>query len=182
MVLDTHPTKSVASRTTPGHGRPAEMSRTRTNVAVLLWSIVSSANVLAAEPDGAVVSPAIVDSKIELFVDEVEPSTRFYEALGFSAETKSDGYTTLRCGGTVIALSPVDSVIPLTWLRFARNPPLGTEIVLYTDRLDALHAAIDSAGYGPTAIVRQPWGLRDFRVHDPAGYYVRITEGRSVGS
>jgi hypothetical protein len=41
---------------------------------------------------------------------------------------------------------------------------------------------ITAAGWPITEDLRdRPWGLRDFRVLDPAGYYLRITD-REPGS
>jgi catechol 2,3-dioxygenase-like lactoylglutathione lyase family enzyme len=120
-------------------------------------------------------------SKFELFVGDPGSSARFYAALGFAAvHRKEDGYTTLRNGEVVIALSPLPSWLPLRWLGFLRRPPLGTEIVLYPDRIEERHAELASAGYAPGPIRLQPWGLRDFRITDPDGYYLRITEGEPV--
>lgn len=126
-------------------------------------------------------SPLIVGSKFELFATNVDESVRFYTTLGFTvAHRKADGYTTLRSGSTVIALSPVPSWLPLRWIPFLRHPPLGTEIVLYSDRLEELRSALDSAGYAPGEIKLQAWGDRDFRVTDYEGYYVRVSEGRAA--
>jgi catechol 2,3-dioxygenase-like lactoylglutathione lyase family enzyme len=126
-------------------------------------------------------SPSILESKFELFVTDVDESVRFYTTLGFAvAHRKGDGYTTLRNGSTVIALSPVPSWLPFRWIPFLRHPPLGTEIVLYSDRLEELRSALDSAGYAPGEIELQAWGDRDFRVTDSEGYYVRVSEGRAV--
>ncbi|MFP6580691.1 MAG: hypothetical protein VCC02_12955, partial [Myxococcota bacterium] len=83
----------------------------------------------------------VTESKFELFVTGVEQTIRFYEALGFQiAHVKPDGYTTMRSNSTIVALSPVTSWLPLRWLSVLRNPPLGTEIVLYIARLDLLAA------------------------------------------
>ena len=126
-------------------------------------------------------SPSIVESKFELFATDVDESVRFYATLGFAvAHRKADGYTTLRNGSTVVALSPVPSWLPLRWFAFLRHPPLGTEIVLYSDRLEECRSALDSAGYAPSEIVLQSWGDRDFRVRDYEGYYVRVSEGRAI--
>jgi len=126
-------------------------------------------------------SPTIVESKFELFVTDVDESVRFYETLGFVvADRKADGYTTLRSGATVVALSPVPSWLPLRWFALLRRPPLGTEIVLYTDQLETIRSAIESAGYGPGEIALQSWGHRDFRVTDYEGYYIRVSEGQAL--
>jgi hypothetical protein len=97
-------------------------------------------------------------SKFELFVSDTTPSADFYQTLGFRV------------------------VIPTRWFWFLRHPPLGTEIVLYVADLETNRDALSQAGYEPGSIEMQPWGLRDFRVFDPEGYYVRVTEGVPAGS
>jgi lactoylglutathione lyase len=131
--------------------------------------------------DAPTAATSVTGSKFELFVTDVEQSIRFYTTLGFViAHRKPGGYTTLEAGSTVVALSPVSAWLPLRWLGFLRHPPLGTEIVFYSGELERLRSALDAAGYDPGAIVRQPWGDRDFRVSDYDGYYVRVSEGRAV--
>lgn len=53
---------------------------------------------------------------------------------------------------------------------------LGVEIVLEVDDVDALHRRVVASGheiFEPPQV--RPWGLRDFRIADPDGYYLRIT-------
>jgi len=122
-----------------------------------------------------------VQSKFELFVDDADRSIGFYTALGFEvAHRKEDGYTTLRSGSTVVALCPLPRWLRLRWLGRLRRPPLGTEIVFYSDRLEVLHASLREAGYAPGPIERREWGSTDFRALDRDGYYVRVTDGRPV--
>jgi catechol 2,3-dioxygenase-like lactoylglutathione lyase family enzyme len=118
-------------------------------------------------------------SKFELFVHDVDASVRFYGVLGFEVAHRkpSDDYTTLRSGEVVVALSPLPRWLPLHWLGFLRLPPLGTEIVFYADALPTMREALLAAGHRPGEIRLQPWGQRDFRLRDPDGYYVRISEG-----
>ncbi|MDJ0785990.1 MAG: hypothetical protein QNK05_04240 [Myxococcota bacterium] len=123
----------------------------------------------------------VVESKFELFVHDADASTAFYRLLGFEvAHRQTHGYTTLRSGSTVVALSPLPEWAPIHWLGFLRNPPLGTEIVFYTSDLEGQRQVLLAAGHFPSAIEKQPWGDRDFRVRDPDGYYVRVTEGTAV--
>jgi len=123
----------------------------------------------------------IIESKFELFVSRVDASSRFYETLGFEVvHRKPGGYTTLLSDSTVVALSPLPAWLPMHWFGFLRRPPLGTEIVFYADRLESLRSALEAGGHAPSGIVRQPWGDRDFRVTDPDGYYVRISEGHAL--
>lgn len=147
------------------------MHRTRSALALGLL-LTSLATPAAAE----------LRAKFELFVDDVAKSTRFYETLGFTvaAYKASDAYTTMERDGVVVALSPLPRWLPLRFLGFLRLPPLGTEIVLYPDDLEAARETLRAAGYTPGEIQRQPWGDRDFRLRDPNGYYVRVSEGGPV--
>jgi lactoylglutathione lyase len=57
-----------------------------------------------------------------------------------------------------------------------RAVPAGVEIVLEVDDVAAAHDRVMAAGYPVEQdLQRRPWGLTDFRLHDPAGYYLRIT-------
>ena len=61
--------------------------------------------------------------------------------------------------------------------RAARRPPAGVELVLEVDDVGAERDQIAAAEWPITEDLRdRPWGLRDFRVLDPAGYYLRITD------
>ena len=57
-----------------------------------------------------------------------------------------------------------------------RRPPTGVELVLETDDLDGEHERILAAGWPlEQHPVLQPWGLRDLRLLDPDGHYLRLT-------
>jgi lactoylglutathione lyase len=57
-------------------------------------------------------------------------------------------------------------------LHFGELP----RIVLEVEDLDAAARAVARTGYPLLEPPRQrPWGLRDFRLADPDGYYVRVT-------
>ena len=115
--------------------------------------------------------------RIEIFPDDLDAFVKFYtEVLGFTLTVDQRGsdhpyaaveYGTVRIGAAR-AWERVDSK--------ARAVPAGVEIVLEVDDLAAFRARVQAAGY-PLAqdLQRRPWGLTDFRLHDPAGYYLRIT-------
>jgi hypothetical protein len=125
-----------------------------------------------------------VESKFELATTDPTRDTAFYSMLGFSVVAKTSyGYVTLKSGPVVIALSPVASINPhdTASLSKLRRPPAGVEVVLYTtENLDEKHAKLRSLGLKPTDIRLQPWGVRDFRITDPGGYYIRISEGHAI--
>src|SRR4030095_12569456 len=92
----------------------------------------------------------IVESKFELFVVDAAKSSEFYRLLGFSVvHEKADGYTTLRSGTTVVALSPVPWWLPLRVVGFLRYPPIGTEIAFYTEHLAQLRHELIAGVFSP---------------------------------
>ena len=121
--------------------------------------------------------------RVELFVQDVRRSVAFYrDVLGFEVLGKAPGgYVSIGRQGAVLGLSAASQLPADHPVRPepGRRAGLGVELVVVVDDVAASHAvAVASGSPGVTALVEQPWGLTDFRVLDPDGFYVRIT-GRS---
>lgn len=115
--------------------------------------------------------------RIEIFPADVDASVGFYERLGFQLVGLQEGpprYAYLRWDDVRIGM-----------LQSPRHPPghravpVGTEIVIDVDDVRAVRdhvvgCAIELA----EDLTDRPWGLTDFRLHDPDGYYLRITDRR----
>ncbi|HTZ45474.1 MAG TPA: VOC family protein [Jatrophihabitans sp.] len=123
-------------------------------------------------------------ARFELFVHDHAASIAFYErALGFEVARRHDNYVSLRHGDVTIGLGRIDDLPEhddgpgFTRSRLRDDRGAGVEIVFETDRLDALHDRARASGYPLAApLTDRPWGLRDFRIADPDGYYLRVTE------
>lgn len=116
--------------------------------------------------------------RIEVFAADVERSGEFYRrVLEFEelSRQESDGkaqYLWMGRGSARIGIATADEVVDPA----IRRVPGGTEIVLEVDDIDAEFARVRATGWPLEAGLRsQPWGLRDFRLHDPDGYYLRPT-------
>jgi uncharacterized glyoxalase superfamily protein PhnB len=60
--------------------------------------------------------------------------------------------------------------------RAARLPPAGVELVLEVDDVVSERDQVVAAGWPLEQDLQdRPWGLTDFRLIDPAGYYLRVT-------
>lgn len=124
--------------------------------------------------------------RAELFVTDVARSTAFYRAvLGFETLREDpSGYSSLDREGAVLGLN---NIAHLPEGHPARPRPgeavgRGVELVVIVEDIAAIHASASESGLAAVSeLVTQAWGLTDFRVVDPDGYYVRITS-RSVGS
>jgi lactoylglutathione lyase len=115
--------------------------------------------------------------RVELFPRDIDAFVSFYVGvLRFSLvrDDRPDGgtYVALQRGdvriGAVAAWEETDGS--------RRLPPHGIEIVLETDDLEHERAAVRRAGWELAEdVVERPWGLRDFRLLDPDGHYIRVT-------
>ncbi len=114
--------------------------------------------------------------RIEIFPADLNATVRFYvDLLGFSLVTdrRSDvsPYLSLQRDDVQIGAVPIPGGHPLQ-----RRPPTGVEIVFEVDYLHVERDRIRLAGWPiEEDIMRRPWGLQDFRVLDPDGYYLRFT-------
>lgn len=120
--------------------------------------------------------------RLELFVRDMDTSIDFYRrALGFELLRRDSAYASLRNGNVLLGLGPVLKLPAEKKGYFTRDIAsarrgLGVEIVLEVDDVDALHTRVVASGheiFEPPQV--RPWGLRDFRIADPDGYYLRIT-------
>jgi catechol 2,3-dioxygenase-like lactoylglutathione lyase family enzyme len=137
--------------------------------------------VAAAAQERAAAKPQGMSLRLELFVSEVEKSAEFYtKVLGFERMEGDSKYLPVRSGLVVVGLGPASGLPKKHYfnpeLQTGRKG-LGAEIVLEVDDVKALYGKVQAAD--PKAVVaplrRQSWGLTDFRVVDPDGYYLRLT-------
>jgi predicted enzyme related to lactoylglutathione lyase len=124
--------------------------------------------------------------RFEIFPDDLDATVDFYlRVLRFrliaDRRDEPSPYVSLQRGSVRVGAAR-RAVVPDA--RVARRPPAGVELVLEVDDVVAERDQITAAGWPITEDLRdRPWGLRDFRVLDPAGYYLRIThrDGRVPG-
>jgi len=119
--------------------------------------------------------------RFEIFPADLDATVDFYRrVLHFRVtgdrRAAPEAYVSLQRGsvrvGALRSTDPGD--------RPARRPPNGVELVLEVDDVAAERDLVVAAGW-PLEVDLQdrPWGLRDFRILDPSGYYLRIT-GRAL--
>jgi lactoylglutathione lyase len=106
----------------------------------------------------------------------------FYrDVLGFVQLRRDDGYASIRRGEVLLGIGPIARLPDVggyfTRPRLARNRGLGVEIVLEVEDVAAEYARVVAVGWPIIDHLQErPWGLNDFRLTDPDGYYLRITE------
>ena len=128
--------------------------------------------------------------RFELFVADRDRSVDFYTSvLGFEVQRLDEAHALLTCGQVTLGLGrqadlPETGDGPgFTQERLRRDHGAGVEIVLETTDLDLLYERVRRSRYPLAAGMQdRPWGLRDFRVADPDGYYLRITTPMAAGA
>ena len=120
--------------------------------------------------------------RLELFVEDMEESIGFYtRVLGFEVARNEPGdYASLQNGDVVLGIGPI-SKLPEEDGYFTREIAssrrgLGVEIVLEVEDVDEWHRRVVASGHPVLEPPqKRPWGLKDFRIVDPDGYYLRLT-------
>lgn len=115
--------------------------------------------------------------RVEIFPADIDETIAFYTRLGFQVIGRSDGsprYASMRLGDVRIGASEAERVNPAQ-----RAVPSGTEIVIEVDDVQAFRDRAAADGRTLEEDLRErPWGLIDFRMTDPDGYYLRFTSHR----
>ena len=117
--------------------------------------------------------------RFEIFPADLDVTVGFYQrALGFQLtdDRRAEDYVALRRGA--VRVGAVQTTLPNA--RAARRPQAGVELVLEVDDVVAERDRVLAAGWPLDEDLQdRSWGLRDFRILDPDGYYLRITSRAS---
>jgi lactoylglutathione lyase len=117
---------------------------------------------------------------VELYVEDCAYYTRlFRDALGFTVTRDEGDFVALRSKhGTILlnAFTDPDPGHPFEHYRREPRRGVGVEIGIVTERVaEAWAAARSIEGCTVGDLVTQEWGMTDFRILTPHGYYLRVT-------
>jgi lactoylglutathione lyase len=131
---------------------------------------------------GKKMPPDQMSVRLELFVQDMDQAIAFYtHILGFKVLRREEDYASLRNGIVILGLGPIVKLpeesggyFTRSKLRAARG--LGVEIVLEVDDVHTMYEHTQSCDYPiEEPLQKRNWGLTDFRIVDPDGYYLRIS-------
>lgn len=127
--------------------------------------------------------------QLELHVPSFDKVLDFYGKLGFhkvmhrNAENNPQ-YLVMEKGGTIINFwSGNDSVYKHSYFKnFPKDSKrgYGVEIIVTVDNIESSFETAKKFAKVLQPLVLKPWGLKDFRIEDPFGYYLRITEDYDI--
>lgn len=135
-------------------------------------------------------SPSQNNVLLELHVPDFKDVKDFYNKLGFNVvwerkPEKDKGYLVMKYGNNILCffcgnekvhdLQPYFNKFPRDTIR-----GYGVEIIIMVDNVDKTYAKAKTFANITEKLQMRPWGLKDFRVADPFGYYLRITEPHDI--
>lgn len=129
--------------------------------------------------------PAKTDVIVELHVPDFEKVKDFYGKLGFQVVWERNpegmkGYLVMRRGDSILCFWPGNEYVYRQ--EYFRNFPkdtkrgYGVEILIMVDNIEQSYEQVKQFANVVEELTKKPWGLKDFRVEDPFGYYLRFTE------
>lgn len=120
------------------------------------------------------------ETLVELHVPDFQKAYDFYKLFGFELAWMEDRYMVLRTADQALCFYGGDEAIYNHdhFGTFPRATPrgFGVEIILFLAELGDLFDRVQSQVKVSSPLQTRPWGVRDFRVEDPFGYYLRISE------
>ncbi len=122
----------------------------------------------------------LTDIVVELHVPDFDRAVDFYSMLGFKIRRRDDRYLVMVRGQSILCFNEgSDAVYQQSY--FKKFPPTtkrgyAVEIVIPVDDVAAFYELVKDRVPIITALEKKHWGLWDFRVEDPFGFYLRFTE------
>jgi lactoylglutathione lyase len=101
-----------------------------------------------------------------------------FEVVATTGGSDEQDYVAIRLGDAIIGLGRAEMLPVDHPVARPDGTPVGrgVEIVLEVQDVDAAYERAERSGVARRSpLTAQPWGLVDFRVVDPDGYYLRIT-------
>lgn len=126
---------------------------------------------------------------LELHVEDFGPIKQYYQALGFEIAWEREpeekkGYLVMHLHDNILCFWAGNQHVykQSYFKRFPKDTPrgYGVEIVIMVDDIDAFYESHKDTANVSEPLTMQPWGLKDFRAVDPAGFYLRFTSKHDI--
>jgi hypothetical protein len=131
------------------------------------------------------IKPATNNLQLELHVPDFIPVKTYYGKLGFKIVWEREpegakGYLVIERDGTLLCFWGGNDSIYSEQPYFNRFPKdtirgYGVELVIMVDDIEGFYDTVKDFANVVEPLTTQPWGLMDFRIADPFGYYLRFT-------
>jgi len=128
-----------------------------------------------------VISPSNMTIRLELFTTNIDKTVNFYkDILGFkSLKSSNSNYQPIQKGQVILGIGLLESLGSNHYFNSYQSDTqfgYGVEIVLEVEDINLAYNKAKMANVEiESELKTQPWGLTDFRLIDPNGYYIRVT-------
>ena len=117
---------------------------------------------------------------VELHVPDFQRAYDFYKLLGFELAWMEEDYMVLKSGAQAICFYGGSSSVA-NHSYFGKFPEhtkkgYGVELVVFVDDIQGLYKSIEEKITVVRELTTRPWGAADFRVEDPFGFYIRVSQ------
>ncbi|MBE7099158.1 VOC family protein [Bacillus cereus] len=116
--------------------------------------------------------------RLELFVEDLQRSIRFYEEILTLVFSKKNTRVRIKLGDFSLLLTPDYILNENHYLKTGGLNPKGkgVEIIIAFDHIEQIYQHVLEKNYPVECNLKmQSWGMKDFRIVDPDGYYLRLT-------
>jgi lactoylglutathione lyase len=136
-------------------------------------------------------APINLNSTIELHITDFQKAKDFYQELGFEIIFERypegfKGYLVMKLENNAICFWGGNENIYQQefFKKFSKETPrgYGVEIILMYSKLDELYTKAKELNCIVEELKMKPWGVRDFRIVDPFGFYLRISDLHNIFS
>src|SRR2546425_3686170 len=122
----------------------------------------------------------LTDIYIELHVPDFKTAIEFYSRLGFKLLWRTEDYLVMKRKRSVLNFYGGSQKIysHSYFRRFKKTTKCGygVEIIIPVDRVELVYNSVRKFAKIVQPLQLKKWGRRDFRIVDPFGFYLRITE------
>jgi uncharacterized glyoxalase superfamily protein PhnB len=122
----------------------------------------------------------LTDVYIELHVPDFRRAVEFYSRLGFKLLWRTEDYLVMKRKRSVLNFyGGSQKVYSHSYFgRFKKTTKCGygVEIIIPVDRVERVYNSVRKFAKIIQPLQLKKWGRRDFRIVDPFGFYLRITE------
>jgi uncharacterized glyoxalase superfamily protein PhnB len=122
----------------------------------------------------------LTDVYIELHVPNFKEAIEFYSKLGFKLLWRTEDYLVMKRKRSVLNFyGGSEKVYHHSYFgRFSKSTKCGygVEIIIPVDRVERFYQSVRKFAKIVQPLQLKKWGRRDFRIVDPFGFYLRITE------
>jgi uncharacterized glyoxalase superfamily protein PhnB len=122
----------------------------------------------------------LTDVYIELHVPDFKKAIEFYSRLGFKLLWRTEDYLVMKRKRSVLNFyggnQKVYSHSYFGQFKRTTKCGYGVEIIIPVDRVERFYDSVRKFAKIVQPLQLKKWGRRDFRIADPFGFYLRITE------